>query len=259
MGPLKALVELAQERDEDIPALVYETRPSGRGPLPPRNAAPVPSTAMADLGLGGSGGEPGVTTPAPGGGRAGCPVPEGAGARADADAGARGGAVSVSGSEEEEGAPLIAVPLPRRSSSRGEPGGPPTRRASGGGGRGAAGGGGSDGGVRGDEAGERGEDEDEDEEEELYELPDSIKLGLGDFIFYSVMVGRASMYDMMSAFACFFAILAGLGATLVLLAVYRKALPALPFSIALGVAFYFLTRLCLEPFAVPLASQLVYV
>ena len=73
------------------------------------------------------------------------------------------------------------------------------------------------------------------------------------------MVGRASMYDMMTAFACFFAILAGLGATLVLLAVYRKALPALPISIALGVTFYFLTRLCLEPFAVPLASQLLYV
>jgi len=103
------------------------------------------------------------------------------------------------------------------------------------------------------------EEGDVDDDDELYELPDSIKLGLGDFIFYSVMVGRASMYDMMTAFACIFAILAGLGLTLLLLAVYRKALPALPISIALGVAFYFLTRLCLEPFAVPLASQLLYV
>ena len=53
-------------------------------------------------------------------------------------------------------------------------------------------------------------------------------------------------------FACYLAIIAGLGVTLLLLALARRALPALPFSIALGAAFYFLTRLALEPFLVPL-------
>ncbi|XP_030537488.2 presenilin-like protein At2g29900 [Rhodamnia argentea] len=85
----------------------------------------------------------------------------------------------------------------------------------------------------------------------------AIKLGLGDFIFYSVLVGRAAMYDFMTVYACYLAIIAGLGITLMLLALYQKALPALPVSILLGVLFYILTRLFLEIFVVQLASNLL--
>lgn len=53
-----------------------------------------------------------------------------------------------------------------------------------------------------------------------FSLPNAIKLGLGDFIFYSLLVGRASMYDMLTVFAAFIAIITGLVATLLLLAVY---------------------------------------
>ena len=96
------------------------------------------------------------------------------------------------------------------------------------------------------------------EEDADYGLPDAIKLGMGDFIFYSVLVGRAAMYDMLTVFASYLAIVAGLGATLLLLALTRKALPALPISIALGVSFYFLSRFLLEPFVVPLSVHLLY-
>ena len=84
-----------------------------------------------------------------------------------------------------------------------------------------------------------------------------IKLGLGDFIFYSVLVGRAAMYDLMTVYACYLAIISGLGCTLILLSVCRRALPALPISIALGVVFYFLTRLLMEPFIVGTATNLM--
>lgn len=84
-----------------------------------------------------------------------------------------------------------------------------------------------------------------------------IKLGLGDFVFYSVLVGRAAMYDLMTVYACYLAIISGLGCTLILLSVCRRALPALPISIALGVMFYFLTRLLMEPFVVGASTNLV--
>lgn len=85
----------------------------------------------------------------------------------------------------------------------------------------------------------------------------AIKLGLGDFIFYSVLVGRAAMYDYMTVYACYLAIMAGLGITLMLLALYQKALPALPVSIMLGVLFYFLTRFLLEIFVVQCSLNLL--
>ncbi|CAG9463024.1 unnamed protein product [Pedinophyceae sp. YPF-701] len=88
---------------------------------------------------------------------------------------------------------------------------------------------------------------------------DGLKLGLGDFIFYSMMVGRAAMFDMMTVYACYLGVVAGLVGTLLLLATFKKALPALPISIALGVVFYFLVRLVLEQLLVPMSKHLVFV
>ncbi|KAB2058548.1 hypothetical protein ES319_A11G241800v1 [Gossypium barbadense] len=84
-----------------------------------------------------------------------------------------------------------------------------------------------------------------------------IKLGLGDFVFYSVLVGRAAMYDLMTVYACYLAIISGLGCTLILLSVCHRALPALPISITLGVIFYLLTRLLMEAFVVGMATNLM--
>jgi len=75
----------------------------------------------------------------------------------------------------------------------------------------------------------------------------TIKLGLGDFIFYSVLVSKAAERGFAAFTACFLSVLAGLGGTLVLLAVYHHALPALPLSIFLAVITFVLTIFVIDP------------
>eukprot|EP00980_Cylindrotheca_fusiformis_P015121 scaffold4180_cov99-Cylindrotheca_fusiformis.AAC.2 len=87
----------------------------------------------------------------------------------------------------------------------------------------------------------------------------SIKLGLGDFIFYSVLVSKAALYGFTSFAVCMLVILAGLGVTLLLLSVYGKALPALPVSIFFGVAFFFISQAVVDPWLLQMIRTPIYV
>ncbi|TPX72885.1 hypothetical protein SpCBS45565_g00216 [Spizellomyces sp. 'palustris'] len=86
------------------------------------------------------------------------------------------------------------------------------------------------------------------EEEEEEAARGGLKLGLGDFVFYSVLVARAALFDWITTVTCTVAVLTGLNMTIFLLALYQKALPALPISIAFGILFYFISSVTLTPF-----------
>jgi len=99
-------------------------------------------------------------------------------------------------------------------------------------------------------------DPDEEDEESKKR---GVKLGLGDFVFYSVLVGRAALFDILTVFTCFVAVITGLFMTILLLALFQKALPALPISIALGILFYFLTRVFLLPLVITIGAAAIMV
>ena len=87
----------------------------------------------------------------------------------------------------------------------------------------------------------------------------TIRLGLGDFIFYSVLVAKAAEYSYTTFMVCMLVIIAGLGGTLVLLSVFHHALPALPISIILGIFFYIITRFLIEPWIEAIMIKPYYV
>lgn len=221
-GPLKLLVDLASSRDEELPALVYEARPTiFRSPNPPVAAAPLFASSI-EL-------QPLPDTPSDERSVADHAVVEIEHASdetsplvGNADVGRM--RESVSGQHSSEIEILETSPLVVNEDVG--------RRTNGAQGGHASG-------------------------PEMFDIMRGLRLGLGDFVFYSVLVGRAAMYDLMTVYACYLAIICGLGCTLILLSVCRRALPALPISITLGVGFYFLTRLLLEPFVVGASSKLV--
>lgn len=213
-GPLKALVELSQERQEPIPGLIYEASPPSR----PVNLSAASQQATHVVPVNDP--PPRINTPAeewpaPGGG--GPPLDAGAQTQTQptmANAASDAAIPAYTSSDEERdleenvmanyaSEPEVATAGANAYSS------PSTMISL--------------------------PDDDDDEEK-------GIKLGLGDFVFYSVLIGRAAVYGFIPIVCCYIAIVTGLCTTLFLLAALRKPLPALPIPIFLGMMFYFSSR-----------------
>ena len=99
----------------------------------------------------------------------------------------------------------------------------------------------------------RRERQEEEEEEE-----EGLKLGLGDFVFYSVLVGRASLNDWITTVGTMLAVISGLIITIFILVLTRKPLPALPISIFFGILIYLVGSLTLVPLVQSLMTANVY-
>lgn len=86
-------------------------------------------------------------------------------------------------------------------------------------------------------------DSDEEEEDE------SVKLGIGDFVFYGILVTRAARIGWDITVLTMLAVLLGLSLTLVCLVIFERPLPALPFSLFLGIIFYVTGAMTFRPFS----------
>lgn len=90
-----------------------------------------------------------------------------------------------------------------------------------------------------------------------------VNIGLGDFIFYSLLIGLtckgAKISDFHPVLAAFNTIVIGLILTLLLLATTNRALPALPISIALGIVMSSLTMHLIPPLSNVLSAEMVFI
>lgn len=84
------------------------------------------------------------------------------------------------------------------------------------------------------------------------------KLGMGDFVFYSILVGKSAMeHSLVTTVFCILSILFGLICTLCLLVIYGRALPALPISLTIALVNVGIMVLCGEDFGEALNVKMI--
>ena len=86
---------------------------------------------------------------------------------------------------------------------------------------------------------------------------DGVRLGLGDFCFYGILITRAARLGWDLTILCIFAVILGLSITLLILAWVQRALPALPISLVLGIIFFCIGALTFRKFDLNLRQTML--
>ena len=98
---------------------------------------------------------------------------------------------------------------------------------------------------------------DNNDEEDGEKVRDGVRLGLGDFCFYGILITRAARLGWDLTILCIFAVILGLSLTLIILAWLQRPLPALPFSLVLGILFFCIGALTFRKFDLTLRNQML--
>ena len=86
---------------------------------------------------------------------------------------------------------------------------------------------------------------------------EGVKLGLGDFVFYGILVTRAARLGWDLVVLCILAVILGLSLTLLILAWLERPLPALPFSLILGIIFFIIGAVTFRKFSLNLRELML--
>ncbi|OTF69287.1 signal peptide peptidase-like protein [Euroglyphus maynei] len=96
--------------------------------------------------------------------------------------------------------------------------------------------------------------------EKRYQTKHRPNLGLGDFIFYSLLMGQVRQaFTLITVCFAGLSILFGLIGTLAILAWSRRPLPALPISLSIAIIVVIVSGSFIEPFAIYLNSNLIFI
>lgn len=80
---------------------------------------------------------------------------------------------------------------------------------------------------------------------------------MGDFVFYSLLVGKAAVSgSLLATIASMIGVIGGLIITLTMFPDTDESIPALPIPIILGIVYHFSTLLVIEPIIIALLNQL---